>query len=69
MRMYVTGRGRAGVSFGLWSPLIVLVAAGGIVAVAIGADALWGIVAGIGALLLVAEVRAEVRNYRRWHGR
>lgn len=69
MRMYVTGRGRAGVSFGLWIPLIVLVAAGGIVAVAIGADALWGIVAGIGALLLVAEVRAEVRNYRRWHGR
>jgi uncharacterized membrane protein YoaK (UPF0700 family) len=68
MRGYVTSRGHVGVSFGLWVPLIVIVAAGGALAVAIGADGLWGIVAGIGALVLLAEIRAEVRNYRRWHG-
>jgi hypothetical protein len=69
MRGYVTSRGHAGVSFGLWIPLIVIVAAGGALAVAVGADGLWGIVAGIGAVLVLAEVRAEVRNFRRWHGR
>jgi uncharacterized membrane protein YoaK (UPF0700 family) len=68
MRGYVTSRGHAGVSFGLWVPLIVIVAAGGALAVALGAAGLWGIVAGIGALVLLAEIRAEVRNYRRWHG-
>jgi uncharacterized membrane protein YoaK (UPF0700 family) len=68
MRGYVTSRGHVGVSFGLWVPLIVIVAAGGALAVAVGADALWWIVGTIGAVVLLVWVRAEVRNYRRWHG-
>jgi uncharacterized membrane protein YoaK (UPF0700 family) len=68
MRGYVTSRGHVGVSFGLWIPLIVIVAAGGALAVAVGADALWWIVSIIGAVLVLAEVRAEVRNFRRWRG-